>query len=92
MKKQSLPLRFRIVHYASSSDRFTVDDLLKDLKDEYGGEGQFTFKMLSQHCESLRAGGLIEAEDVDVTSDGQPLVTYRITEYGQSRLSYLPGQ
>ncbi len=86
----TLPLRFRIVHYASGTERFTVNDLLRDLKDEYGNERQFCFKMLSQHCESLRASGLIEPEDVDITPDGQPLVTYRITEYGTSRLSYLP--
>ena len=86
----SLPLRFRIVHYASRKENFSVNDLIRDLADEYRGERQFCFSMLAQHCESLRASGLMEAQDVDLTPDGKPLVTYRITEYGMSRLSYLP--
>lgn len=90
MSVQLLPLRFRIVHYAAGKGAFTVRDLLCDLQKEYGGEKQFSPKMLSRHCESLRASGILSATDVDVESDGTPLITYHITEYGSSRLSYLP--
>ncbi len=90
MSVQLLPLRFRIVHYAAGKSAFTVRDLLHDLQQEYGGEKQFSPKMLSHHCESLRASGILTATDVDIDSDGTPLITYHITEYGSSRLSYLP--
>lgn len=90
--KSTLPLRFRILHYAAQVPSFTVSDLLRDLDNEYHGEGQFSPKMLAQHCDTLRAGGLIDEKDVDVTQDGNLLITYVLNEYGLSRLSYLPDE
>lgn len=90
MSKKTLPLRFRVLHYAAQVKEFNVNDLLRDLKSEYAGEGQFTYKMLSHHCDSLRAVGMVEARDVDINPDGTLLITYVLTEYGRTRLSYLP--
>lgn len=89
-ERKTLPLRFRILEYASHRSAFTISDLLHDLKDEYGGEGQFTFRMLSQHCDSLRASGMIEDIRTDVGENETLLFTYRLTDYGRGRLGYLP--
>lgn len=86
---RTLPLRFRILHYAAHAERFTVADLLRDLAGEYAGEGQFTGAMLSHHCDSLRAVGMI-AETGAALTDGALTITYQLTPYGASRLVYLP--
>lgn len=90
MTKHTLPLRFRILHYAAQREQFGVEDLKRDLADEYKGEGQFSDKYLAQHCDTLRAGGLLDETDVDVRPDGTLSITYTLTAYGRDRLSYLP--
>ncbi len=92
MAKNLLPLRFRILHYASKKDAFNYLDLIKDLKEEYGNDGQFNKGMMTLHLDSLRAVGMIEEADVDFDKNNELLVNYRITDYGRSRLSYLPDE
>lgn len=92
MKKSTLPLRFRVLHYASQKDSFNYTDLLKDLKEEYGTDGQFNKGMMNLHLDSLRAVGMVEETDVDFDDKQDLLVQYKITDYGRSRLSYLPNE
>jgi len=90
MVKNVLPLRFRILHYASLKESFNYCDLLTDLKEEYGTDGQFNKGMVMLHIDSLRSVGMINEIDVDFDNNKELLVQYKITEYGQARLSYLP--
>lgn len=90
MAKSVLPLRFRVLHYASQKDTVTYLDLLRDLAEEYGGEGQFNKNMMLLHLDSLRAVGMLEEVDVKFDENGDLLVSYRITDYGRDRLRYLP--
>lgn len=91
MAKQVLPLRFRVLQYASTVDKFNYLDLMRDLKEEYGTDGQFKRKMMVLHMDSLRAVGMIDEVDVQLENEqGDLLITYRITDYGKSRLVYLP--
>jgi len=92
MAKNLLPLRFRVLHYASQKDTFTYLDLLRDLKEEYGNDGQFNKGIMTLHLDSLRAVGMIEEADVDFDKNQELLVQYRITDYGRGRLSYLPDE
>jgi len=92
MAKNLLPLRFRVLHYASQKDTFTYLDLLRDLKEEYGNDGQFNKGMMTLHLDSLRAVGMIEEADVDFDKNQELLVQYRITDYGRGRLSNLPDE
>lgn len=92
MAKSTLPMRFRVLHYASQKDTFNYHDLLKDLKEEYGTDGQFNKGMVLLHIDSLRAVGMIEETDVDFDKNKELLVQYKITEYGRGRLSYLPDE
>lgn len=92
MAKNLLPLRFRVLHYASKKESFNYHDLLKDLKEEYGSDGQFNKGMMNLHIDSLRAVGMIEETDVDFDKNKELLVQYRITDYGRDRLGYLPAE
>jgi hypothetical protein len=90
MAKDILPLRFRVLHYASQKDSFNYQDLLRDLKEEYGTDGQFNKGMMNLHIDSLRAVGMLEEVDVDFDKNKELIVQYKITDYGRDRLSYLP--
>ncbi len=91
MAKNVLPLRFRVLQYASTVEKFNYLDLMRDLKAEYGADGQFKRKMMVLHMDSLRAVGMIEDVDVQLENEqGDLLITYKITDYGKSRLTYLP--
>lgn len=86
-----LPLKFRILHYASkATGDFSVLDILRDLNDDYGSDGQFNKKMISNHLDSLRAVGMIETAKAEFDARGELIIEYKITEYGKGRLSYLP--
>ena len=90
MSKSIIPLRFRVLHYASENDAFGCYDLLRDLEKEYGTEGQFKKGMMTLHLDSLRAVGMLEVANVDFGQNNELLIQYNITDYGRSRLSYLP--
>lgn len=89
--RHTLPLRFRILHYASTHDTFTYLDLMRDLKAEYPKDGQMNRKIMTLHMDSFRAVGMTEEVNVELENDqGDLLITYRLTDFGRSRLRYLP--
>ncbi|MCG8526185.1 MAG: hypothetical protein MI748_07395 [Opitutales bacterium] len=92
MAKNILPMRFRVLHYASQKDSFNYSDVLRDLKEEYGTDGQFKKSMILSHLNSLRAVGMIEEVAVDFDEAKELLVQYKITKYGRVRLNYLPNE
>ncbi len=85
-----LPLRFRLLHLMSTKIKANVHDLMKDLRAEYGKEGQFSVKSFEKHLTSMRASGLIEEVDVDIDEQGNLLETFAIADFGRGRLKYLP--
>jgi DNA-binding PadR family transcriptional regulator len=85
-----LPLRFRLLHLMASKTEANVHDLMKDLRAEYGNEGQFSVKSFENHLTSMRASGLIEETDVNLDDQGKLLETFTITDFGRGRLKYLP--
>lgn len=85
-----LPLRFRLLHLMATKNEANVHDLMKDLRAEYGNEGQFSVKSFEKHLTSMRASGLIEETDVNLDENGKLLETFTITEFGRGRLTYLP--
>jgi DNA-binding PadR family transcriptional regulator len=85
-----LPMRFRILHFFSQVKEASIKELMENLRSEYGTEGQFNARVLGEHLMSMRAGGLIETRDIEANGGGDVIVNYAITEFGQSRLNYLP--
>lgn len=86
-----LPLKSRILYYASrEKEEFTVQDVMKDLKDDYGADGQFNKKMITHHLDSLRAVGMLETNEAGFDSSGELVIKYKATDYGRSRMVYMP--
>lgn len=85
-----LPMRFRLLHYFSTVKEASTRQLMDGLRSEYGTEGQFNESVINEHLMSMRAGGLIETNDIELDAAGNLVVNYSITEFGQGRLKYLP--
>ena len=90
MAQQVLPLRFRILHLLSDNESYSVDEVMEALKTEYMGEGQFTRPLMAVHLRSLKAVGILEHSEVYFNEKDELMTKFKITEYGFSRLSYLP--
>jgi hypothetical protein len=83
-------MRFRILHQFCQVEMTTTEELMAALRAEYGNEGQFNKAIFNEHLMSMRAGGLIEDRDVSFDDNGELIQTFAVTEFGRSRLKYIP--
>lgn len=91
MNKNRLPMTFRMLHFFSTAQDGTVDQLMEALKSEYGSERQFQRKNLSSYLFSMRENGLIEDSKVELDENEDLRIYYRITDEGSRLLGrYLP--
>ena len=85
-----LPMRFRILHLLSEGVSLSTAEIIANLQSEYAGEGQFKESIMNLHLSSMRAVGLIEVIELSLDAVDALQQKYKITEFGRSRLSYLP--
>jgi DNA-binding PadR family transcriptional regulator len=86
-----LPLRFRVLHLIIHAGRpLSVPQIQAELALEYGGEGQFSQKHLDNHLLSMKAVGLVTGANPFFDELGEVHEMYEITDFGRSRVSYLP--
>ena len=87
----TLPLRFRILHYISTVDKTSADEVMKALASEYGTEKQFRKAVFVDHLLDMKANFVIDDNDVMLDDKGELLIYYSINEDGQRLLNkYLP--
>jgi hypothetical protein len=85
-----LMLKTRILQYVIDNDTpFKVDDIYKGLKPEYGAEGQFTKARIEDYLDSYVGVKFMRNINVGEGPDGEPEVTYKLTDYGKSRAKYV---
>lgn len=85
-----LPMRFRILHIISEQAGLTESEIMDRLEPEYGKEGQFRISVIREHLASMRAVGLIEDRSFAMGADNTLVQKVQITEFGESRLGFLP--
>lgn len=86
-----LPLRFRILHYISTVDKASVDQIMKALEPEYGTEKQFKKAVFMDHLLDMKANFIIDDHDVALDDKGELIVYYSINHEGSTLLKkYLP--
>jgi Transcriptional regulator PadR-like family. len=91
MKRNILPLTFRVLHFLSTVKEATVDYLMQELKSEYGNEKQFRKPNVSNILISMKENGLIDDSKVELDKDGELSISYCINEEGSRLLQkYLP--
>lgn len=85
------PLKLRIFEYAYQVNKpFTAQDILRDLKTEYMGESQLNLKRIQEYLQSFLGVGMLEASDVEYDEKGDLLIHCKITDFGLSRVKYIP--
>ena len=91
MKRNILPLTFRVLHFLSTVKDASVEHLMQELKAEYGSEKQFRKKNVSNILISMKENGLIDDSNAELDKNGELSISYRINEEGSRLLrKYLP--
>jgi len=87
-----LPLRFSILYVLNKAGGhlMTTKEIYDQLAKEYQGEGQFGMEQMELNLLAIKATGLIEGVDPYLDEDNQARYKYAITDYGRSRIKYLP--
>lgn len=86
-----LPLRFRILHYISTVDKASADQIMKALEPEYGTEKQFKKEVFVDHLLDMKANFILDDNDVTLDDKGDLVVYYSINDEGKGLLKkYLP--
>ncbi len=86
-----LPLRFRMLHYISTIEKTTADEIMTALKPEYGTEKQFTKAVFVEHLLDMKANFVIDDHDVALDDNGELVIYYSINDEGKRLLQkYLP--
>lgn len=86
-----LPLRFRILHYISTVEKASVDQVMKALEPEYGTEKQFKKAVFMDHLLDMKANFIIDDNEAVLDEKGELIVYYTINAEGQRLLDkYLP--
>lgn len=87
-----LPLRFSILYVLNKAGGkdMTTKDIFDQLAKEYQGEGQFGMDQMEEHLMAIKATGLIDGRDPYLDEAGEARYHYVITDYGRSRIKYLP--
>lgn len=87
-----LPLRFSILYVLNKAGgkHLTTQEIYEQLAKDYSGEGQFGLEQMELHLMAIKATGLIEGIDPYLDEAGAARYKYGITDYGRSRVKYLP--
>lgn len=87
-----LPLRFSILYTLNKAGgkHLTTQEIYDQLARDYAGEGQFGLDQMELHLMAIKATGLIEGIDPYLDEAGEARYKYGITDYGRSRIKFLP--
>ena len=88
-----LPIKTRMLQYALELDgSFTRYDVENALREEYPDKREFNLKTIDDYLNQLMVVGFITREKVEFENDKDLLITFRATEYGQTRYKYVKGK
>lgn len=87
-----LPLRFSILNILNQTggQPLSTKEIYIKMAEEYRGEGQFGLEQMELHLMAIKATGLIEASAPYFDEYEEARYNYSITDYGRSRIKYLP--
>lgn len=86
-----LPFKMRIYQYiAEAGKAVNADDILVDLKTEYGAEKQFNRKRIEHYLDAIAAVGMIKETNLGFNENGELTIDYEPTQLGLERLKYIP--
>lgn len=87
-----LALKLRVFQWAAEQESpFSIDDIMKALKGEYGNERQFTEKRIDQYIQSFLGSCMMDVSSVAVDDNGKLRLSYMLTDFGRGRVKHIPG-
>ncbi|WP_051176986.1 hypothetical protein [Halodesulfovibrio aestuarii] len=86
MTTHKLPLKMSIAHIFTDQAPRTKHHVFVELKSSYGTEKQFTRDTIENHLMSLKAVGILKAEEARLTARNELVQAYVITSFGLSKL------
>ncbi|MFZ7101189.1 MAG: hypothetical protein ACOWWO_00830 [Peptococcaceae bacterium] len=87
-----LPVKIRILQLIKYHEGISNEDLLANLKKEYGLGRNLTEKGIEDYLISLKAVGMIGLTDIILDESGRLKQFYKITKYGAERMKHLVGK
>lgn len=88
-----LPSRMAVLNYVNKVDNVNVNEVMDNLKKDYGNEAQFNEKMYSEHLMALEANGLVQVDSYFLDKNENLIVQYKITDDGKDAVKkYVPSR
>ena len=89
---RKLPMKIAVYEYACKMERntFTVQDVIEALQPVYGEEAQLNPKRVSNYLSAFLGIKFLTEEKLELDETGNLVVHYRITDYGKTRIKYIP--
>lgn len=78
-----LPARTAVLNQMYDRKKYNVQEVMEQLKSQYGEEKQFNQRLFSEHLMALEANGLVELDSYNLDGNDELLMYYIITEEGR---------
>ena len=84
-----LPVKFRVLQLINQKKGITNEEILEILKVEYPRDRLVNYEDIEYYLISLKSVGLVDTISVTLMNYGKLLQSYKITDYGISRMKYV---
>ena len=86
-----LPLKLRVFEYITQIDHpVTTKQVTDAIKGEYEGERQMKYARIDNYMQALLGVNMIQQNKVAFDDKGKLLVYYEVSDFGKSRIKYIP--
>lgn len=86
---KQLPIKFRTLQLVAQNEGISNEEIVAKLKKEYPLDKFVGYKGIEEYLLSLKAVGLIEPISAALTASGELKQSYKITDYGTTRMKYV---
>lgn len=82
------PLNYAILKYFTKVEKASVEDVIRDLKQDYSTFKAFNKEEILNTLLTAEANGLIEEVEADLNEKGELLIYYKASEESKETINY----
>ena len=82
------PLNYAILKYFTKVEKASVEDVIRDLKQDYSTFKAFNREEILNTLLTAEANGLIEEVEADLNEKGELLIYYKASEESRETINY----
>lgn len=82
------PLNYAILKYFTKVEKASVEDVIRDLKQDYSTFKAFNREEILNTLLTAEANGLIEEVEADLNEKGELLIYYKASEESKETINY----